>query len=274
MSAAAAPAIRSQLQTALALRTAGRLQDALDALSMPGEYSPDFYTIRGEIQLALGRYQEAAGSYFTVVACEPGNAFAQYNLALCLQQLKRWDEAAQAFKKVLEADPHRDDARLGLGACLLHLNRPEEALIHFDVCWSDAARPRVLLGKAVALQFLRHYEEAQAAYERLLQADASSQEVLGNLLTLSVETHNWDAVEHYGQRLLEASPRSILALQGLAAVALERREYEAAVRYCGRLVELDPECVEGWHNLRFATGRVMSALNGPPSVPGSFAGRK
>ncbi len=67
MSAAATARIRSQVESALALREAGQLDEALEALATPGEYSPDFYTVRGEIQLALGRCQEAAGSYYTVL---------------------------------------------------------------------------------------------------------------------------------------------------------------------------------------------------------------
>ncbi|HUJ24168.1 MAG TPA: tetratricopeptide repeat protein [Bryobacteraceae bacterium] len=274
MSAAATPAVRTQVQAALALRAAGRLEEALDALSTPGEYSSDFYTIRGEIQLALGRFQEAAGSYFTVVASDPENAFAQFNLAVCLQQLQRWDEAAQAFQKALHADAHRDDARLGLGACLLHLNRSEEALANFDACWSDAARTRALFGQAVALQLLHHYDEAAAAYRRLLEAGAKSEEVLSNLLALSVETQDWDAVQRCATQLLEVSPNSLQAHQGLAAVALERGEFEAAVQHCGRIVEYTPECVEAWHNLRFATGRVMSALPGPAASHSPGSGRK
>lgn len=274
MSAAATPAIRTQVQAALALRAAGRLEEALDALSAPGEYSSDFYSIRGEIQLALGRFQEAADSYFTVVASDPENAFAQFNLAVCLQQLNRWDEAAQAFQKALQADAHRDDARLGLGACLLHLNRTQEALANFDACWSDGTRTRALFGKAVALQLLHHYDEAAAAYRRLLQSGAKSEEVLSNLLALSVETQDWDAVQHYAKQLLEVSPNSLLAHQGLATVALERLEFEAAVHHCGRIVEHAPECVEAWHNLRFATGRVMSALGGPAAIHSPGSGRK
>ena len=274
MSAAAAIAIRTQVQAAVALRADGRLEEALDALSAPGEYSSDFYTIRGEIQLALGRFQEAAGSYFTVVASEPENAFAQFNLAVCLQQLSRWEEAAQAFQKVLQADPHRDDARLGLGACLLHLNRAEEALNNFDACWSDAARSRALFGKAVALQLLRHHDEAAAAYRRLLQYDPKSQEVLSNLIALAIESQDWDAVQHYATRLLEISPNSLQAQKGLAAVAIHRLEFETAVRYCGRIVEHAPECLEAWHNLRFATGRVMSTLGGAATIIPSSVGRK
>ncbi len=274
MSAAASPAIRTQLHAALSLRAAGRLEEALDVLSTPGEYSSDFYTVRGEIQVELGRYQEAAGSYFTVVASDPENTFAQFNLAVCLQQLKRWDEAAQGFQKTLQGDPHRDDARLALGACLLHLNRAEDALANFDACWSDAARARALFGKAVALQLLHHYEEAGEAYRRLLESDPRSEEVLSNLLALSIETQDWDGAEHYATELLAVSPNSLQANQGLAAVALERREFEAAVHHCGRIVEHDPECVEAWHNLRFATGRVMSALGAPAASNSQASGRK
>jgi superkiller protein 3 len=273
MSAAASPAHRTHLQSALALRAAGRYQEALDALSS-AEYSADSYTLRGEIQLAMGRFQEAAGSYFTVVASEPDNMFAQFNLAVCLQQLGRWAEAVLAFQKVLEFDAHRDEARLGLGACLLHLKRAEEALASFDACWSDAAKIRALFGKAVALQLLRHYDQAEAAYQRLLRSDAKPDEILGNLLALSAEVQDWDSVQHYATRLLEVCPQSLAAIQGLAAVALERHQYEEAVQYCGRIVDQVPECVEAWHNLRFATGRVMSALHGPASNLPANLGRK
>jgi tetratricopeptide (TPR) repeat protein len=258
LSAPLANTILNQVEAALSLRSAGRLQEALDILTTPGEYTSDFYTMRGEIQFALGRFQEAAGSYFTVVASEPDNTFAQYHLAICLHHLSRWVEAAQTFQRVLDSDPHRDSARLGLGNCLLHLRRVEEALANFDCCWSDASRWRALFGKAVALQLLGRWHEAEAAYDRLLLSDPKSDEVLSNLIAMSIETHDLEAVTRFSMRLLDVFPRSTIALRGLATVALERQEYEDAVRYCGQVVELAPDCVEAWRNLRFATGRVIA----------------
>jgi tetratricopeptide (TPR) repeat protein len=271
LSAAVTSNMRSQVEAALALRSAGRLQEALDLLITPSEYTSDFYTVRGEIQFALGRFQEAAGSYFTVVAAEPDNNFVQYHLAICLHQLSRWREAAQTFQRVVDSDPHRDNARLGLGACLLHLHRVEEALANFDCCWSDASRWRALFGKAIALQLLRRWNEAEAAYQRLLISDPKSEEVLSNLITMSIETHDLEAATNFSMRLLDVSPRSTTALQGLAAVALERQEYEDAVRYCGRIVDQAPDCVEAWRNLRFATDRVIALQRREPA---STAGRK
>ncbi len=257
-SAAVINTVRSQVEAALALRSAGRLQEALEMLTTPGEYTSDFYTIRGEIQFALGRFQEAAGSYFTVVTSEPENTFAQYHLAICLHHMNRWVEAAQAFQRVLDSDPHRDSARLGLGACLLHLHRVEEALANFDRCWSDASRWRASFGKAVALQLLGHVNEAESAYQRLLISDPKSEEVLSNLIAMSIEAHDLDAAKRLSTRLLDVFPQSLIALRGLAAVALERQEYEEAVRYCGRIVEQAPDCAEAWSNLQFATGRFIA----------------
>jgi tetratricopeptide (TPR) repeat protein len=276
MSTAAKPAIRNQLEAALTLHSAGRYQEALEVLTTPGENLPDFYTLRGDIQFALARFEEAAGSYFTSATLEPPpqNAYAQYRLGICMHHLGRWVEAGQAFQKVLEVDPHRDDVRLGLGACLLHLNRPEEALANFDRCWSDAARVRVLFGKAVALQLLGRHHEAEGAYQRLLASDPKSEEALSNLIALCMEAHDLENVRRYSLRLLELFPESPVALQGLAAAALENREYEVAFRYCSRIVERAPECVEAWHNLRFASGRIMSALRTPAAAVASTAGRK
>jgi protein O-GlcNAc transferase len=266
MSAPARAVLPDQLQAALTLRSAGRLQEALDALITPGEYIPDFYTVRGDIQLELGRYEEAAGSYFTVITSEPEHAYAHHKFALCLRHLSRWDQAAEAFERVLKFEPHRDEARLALGACLLHLKRAEEALAQFESCWSDAAREPAAFGKAVALQQLQRFVEASAAYQRVLASAPTSEEVLSNLIALSIEARDFDSARRYSLRLLDVCPMSIVALQGLAAIALERREYEAAVRYCGRIVERDPGCVEAWQNLRFATGRIMSSLQSPQAL--------
>jgi len=260
MSAAAVSASPNPIEAALALRASGRLQDALNALSAVSEDTSELYTLRGEIQFELGRFHEAAGSYFTAVASDPENILAQFNLGVCMQQLSRWDDAALAFQRVLDIDPDRDDARLGLGACLLQLNRPEESLAVFDACWSEGVRLRAEFGKAVALQFLRRFDEAETAYRRMLQNGQQPEDVLTNLVALSAENHDWDSVQHYASSLLEISPHSVPAMQGLAAVALERGEFGTAVQHCGRIVELAPECMEALHNLRFATGQVMAAL--------------
>jgi tetratricopeptide (TPR) repeat protein len=247
MSTAVIPA-RDPVQTALELRAQGQLRQALDALSVPGDFPADFYTLRGDLQMELDQTKEAAGSYFTVVASEPDNVYAQCNLGLCLRRLERWEQAAEALQSVLRLDPHRDEARLDLGDCLLHLNRYEEALVCFDQCWSDAARRRALFGKAVALQLLRRFDQAETCYERFLTLEPGAEEALTNLIAMCVEVFDLERIQRYSRRLLDLDPRSATALKGLALVAIERREQEQAARFFARAAELDTDIIYAAHS--------------------------
>jgi len=204
-------------------------------------------------------------SYFAVLQSEPDNADAHYNLGLCLQRSDRWDASCQAFERALLLDPGRDAARLGLGASLLYLNRLDEALATFHQC-SEAAQSPAAFGKAVALQLLHRFGEAESAYEALLASDPDSPEALSNLIALNVETNDLDRVRDYSQRLLKISAQSPVALQGLATVALEREDHHAAARYCDRIVQLMPDCLEGWHNLRVSLERIVTAFSAPKPV--------
>ena len=226
------------------MRAQGRLREALEALTTPSEFSPDFYILRGDLQLELGQVKEAAGSYFTVTTSEPDNIYAQRNLGLCLRRLERWEAAAEALQAVLKFDPHRDEVRLELGDCLLHLKRLEEALSCFDQCWSDGSRRRAMFGRAVALQQLHRFDEAETNYERLLTLDPKAEEALSNLISISIELFDLNRVQQYSRRLLDLNPRSSTALKGLALVAIERREYENAAAHFFRAVELEPELMQ------------------------------
>src|SRR5580698_11337492 len=135
------PGVQPQIDAALALRSSGRLEEALRALANPTEYNPYLYTVRGEIEFALGHFHDAALSYFSVVQSESDNGDAHYNLALCQQRSDRWDASCQAFERALSLDPSRDAARLGLGASLLYLNRLDEALASFHQCSEAAQAP-------------------------------------------------------------------------------------------------------------------------------------
>jgi tetratricopeptide (TPR) repeat protein len=232
------------VRAALEMRARGHQREALDLLSSAGEFSPDLYILRGDLQMELGLFKEAAGSYFTVTTSDPDNVYAQCNLGLSLYRLERWEPAAEAFQAVLKFDPHRDEVRLDLGDCLLQLRRFEEALSCFDQCWSDAARKRALFGRAVSLQQLRRLDEAEANYERLLTLDPQAGEALANLIAISLDVFDLGRVRKYAQRLLALDLRSSAALKGLALTALEEFDYGRAATYFFSAAELEPELLQ------------------------------
>src|SRR5262249_31115229 len=126
-----------------------------------------------------------------------------------------------------EAEPACDDARLGLGACLLHLERPQEALECFEHCLKADFRPeRSMLGKAVALQKLGRLAAADRVYHELLEVSPEDPEALSNLIALSVDRKDPEAVAEYSLRLVRVDPDSKAALRGLAAYAAWNRKPE------------------------------------------------
>jgi len=247
--ASGASPIRDRVEAALALRGSGRPAEALDLLSIPGEYAQDVYTLRGDLQLELGRPHEALGSYSTVIALDRGNVYAHQKLAVCLRQLGRWEPAIEALRKILAQDSYSDSARIGLGDCLLHINKPEEALACFEACWSGNALQPCLFGKAVALQMLRRFEQSEAVYLRFLELKPNSEEALGNLIALNMEQSAWARVQRYALQLLGLRPKSAIALRALLAAAVERREFESAADYYDRLLDTAREG-ENWRGGR------------------------
>lgn len=270
--ASARPSIPSQLEAALELRSAGLLTEAVDMLTSPGEYSAYLCAVRAEIEFALGRFQDAALSYFSVTISDPDDSIAHYNLALCLERCGRWEVAAEAFQRVLHLDGEREDARLGLGACLLHLNRAEEALAIFAQCGRGLNPAPALIGKAVALQLLRRFDDARMAYSALLASDPNSEEALSNLIAMGIETDDLKQVADHSRRLLDICPHSTVALQGLATVAFGGSEYSAAASYCDRILELAPDSLEAWHNFRIAMDQ--STNSSVPAVSFSTGGKQ
>ena len=224
----------------MALRAKGSPREALGLLAEAQEFSHDLYALRGDVQLELGLIQEAIGTYSTILAYEADNLYAYQNLAVCFVRMQRWEPAAGCLHRLLAFDPHRDAARIALGDCLLHLDRCEEALACFDACWSEAAQRPALFGKAVTLQLLRRFDEAETIYERLLVLDPRAEEALANLVALSMEVFDLERAQRYALRLLELAPRSSVARQALIVVAANRSEYENAASHYYRLLESVP----------------------------------
>jgi protein O-GlcNAc transferase len=205
-------------------------------------------------------FEEALGSYASAVAADPNSATAHFDLAVCLEKTEQWSAAVTSFRKALEIDPEHAQAMIGLGACLLHLDDAAEALDCFEHSSAAGAdREAVLFGKAVALQKLQRYEEADAVYRELLRLDPNLAEPLANLIALSIAREDWTATYKYSRRLLRVEPRAKAALQGLVTLAIRSGDREVALEYCTRLVEVDPDSFEGRFNLRFAQQNMSAA---------------
>jgi tetratricopeptide (TPR) repeat protein len=121
----------------------GRRFDPVLTKDMTGAQRKEWASIRAEAwQLfSTGRYQEAEPIYRRMLALNPNDALANYQLGLTLMQLGRCKDALTVFGKMSNLDPSDEDYAdtvFRMGQCLVELEQWEDAFVHFQTLY-DAA---------------------------------------------------------------------------------------------------------------------------------------
>ncbi len=154
MGTAAATAI-DHVNHALALRRAGRTEEAIDHLTAAAKLAPDdpeIFNILGNTLRTLGRLSEARDAYLRTLALKPGHAIAHNNLALALQDGGKLDDAIASFRTAMRNDPSYTNAHSNLLLCMNYHEgvAPDELLAEhrafgarFDTPARSAAKPRI-----------------------------------------------------------------------------------------------------------------------------------
>lgn len=110
---------------------------------MTGAQHKEWAAIRAEAWrlFSTGHYQEAEPIYQRMLALNPNDALANYQLGLTLMQLGRCKDALTVFGKLSNLDPNDDDYAdtvYRMGQCLTELEQWEDAFVHFQTLY-DAA---------------------------------------------------------------------------------------------------------------------------------------
>jgi tetratricopeptide (TPR) repeat protein len=121
----------------------GRRFDPVLTRDMTGAQRKEWASIRAEAWrlFSTGRYQEAEPIYQRLLALNPNDALANYQLGLTLMQLGRCKNALAVFGKMSNLDPTDEDYAdtvFRMGQCLVELEQWEDAFIHFQTLY-DAA---------------------------------------------------------------------------------------------------------------------------------------
>jgi len=121
----------------------GRRFDPILTQDMTGAQRKEWASIRADAWrlFSTGRYQEAEPIYQRLLALNPNDALANYQLGLTLMQLGRCKDALTVFGKLSNLDPSDEDYAdtvFRMGQCLVELEQWEEAFVHFQTLY-DAA---------------------------------------------------------------------------------------------------------------------------------------
>ncbi len=121
----------------------GRRFDPILTQDMTGAQRKEWASIRADAWrlFSTGRYHEAEPIYQRMLALNPNDALANYQLGLTLMQLGRCKDALTVFGKISNLDPSDEDYAdtvFRMGQCLVELEQWEDAFVHFQTLY-DAA---------------------------------------------------------------------------------------------------------------------------------------
>lgn len=238
---------------AIALLQQNRLDEACTLLTQAceadGNDGEAWFVLAGA-QAALGNMQEVVNCCCRVIAINPQNAVAHYNMGLALQNLDRQPEAIQSFHTAVQIDQDFVQAHTSLGAALKDAGnylQAEEALTNAINLGLDTPLLHYNLGLILADQ--EKYDEAE---DSLLKAAALAPShvdtciSLGNIL---LKKDEYQAAAEWFKKALDTEPENIGALFQLGATCNLAGKLEEATRCFLKILELDPANTAATNNL-------------------------
>ncbi|MCB1748179.1 MAG: PEP-CTERM system TPR-repeat protein PrsT [Gammaproteobacteria bacterium] len=249
-----APELNLGLTRAMLL--AGKFDEAATEIAIYGDTArPEWAVLRGMLDLAQQRLDDARATFKTVLANAPDNLEARRGLmqaelaagdaAMARNELEklmeseaddpglwiikgdlelhdgRQDEALAAFTKAVELAPKNPLARMGMARALIAGERFDEAANQLDAIGANGADdPRVQFLRAQIADGRGDANSALVALRKVLQVAPMHRDSLIMAAKLHFGQGEFTAAQDYISRLLEIEPQNAAARRMLGAIQL------------------------------------------------------
>ncbi|MCL6481991.1 MAG: tetratricopeptide repeat protein [Firmicutes bacterium] len=196
-----------------------------------------------EAEAALARedYAGAVQALQRLLAEEPNDAHAQFQLGYALTALGQREQARAAYERALALKNDFAEAHLNLGLLLLDAD-PAAAVPHLErVCalQAEAAQPRYLWG--LALERSGELDQAVLRYREAIRLDEKNFDSHFALARVLLRMNQPAAAEAAFRAALERKPDAAPARLGLAESLIAQGKLEAAVPELELYLTAQPE---------------------------------
>ncbi|GFO13852.1 heterogeneous nuclear ribonucleoprotein q, partial [Plakobranchus ocellatus] len=237
------------------------------AITMRTDYVEAYINL-GDIQVKLGRSQEALRTYEAASLQDPTNADLYYNIGVVLLDMNETTKARKNFELALENDPNHWQSLYNSAILMQEAGDPKER----DIALQRLERlkqqkgddPKVYFNYAMLAMDEEKFEEAETNFRKAIELDPKFRSALFNLalmlvndlgrpmeaipiLTQLLEHHpdhdkghilmgdlninilkDIDAAEKNFESILKRNPRNTQALHNLCVVYVERGDLQRA----------------------------------------------
>ncbi|HUI08140.1 MAG TPA: tetratricopeptide repeat protein [Verrucomicrobiae bacterium] len=251
----------------VALRRAGRIQEAITRYQVALRINPDVAAVHDNLGVALelaGKINDAIGHYEQAVRIEPDDVEAHYDFGNALREAGKATEAIGQYEQALKIKPDFAEAENNLGIALAQTGNLQDAIGHYRRAlrlMADYAEAHYNLG--VALARLGQVPEAVGHLEEALRLRPDYAEVHYNLgLVLAREGRVPEAIAHWEQALkIKPDYAEVHVNLGIASERAGRAA--EAIGHYEEALRLKPRYAEAHYNLGIAlerSGRVTEAI--------------
>ncbi len=189
------------------------------------------YNSKGNILLALGKWDQAVQQYQKAIRCDHQYALAYNNLGKAYYSQNKLEQARQYYEQAIELMEHYSDAHYNLGILLARVGDFDKAIFH--------------LQKTLALN-----SNQPAAYGQLAE------------IYLNIGDYK-KAIEYY-QKRLDHQPQHTASLFALGQTYLKNKQIDKAITTLKNTLILEPQHPQAHHSLANAellSGDSNIALN-------------
>jgi tetratricopeptide (TPR) repeat protein len=187
------------------------------------------------------------------LACFPGSALANYNLANTLAQSGKPEEAIAHYRNALQSDPAHFDAHMNLGLALAKTGQVEEAIAQFRHSLQiqpGYAKAHLNLGDALLRQ--GRTDEAVASLQQALALQPNYAKAHYDLANVWFDQGRMDdAVAHY-RMAIAADPEFVDAHFNLGNALLNTGHPTEAIAEYRQTLALNPNYGAALNNLAWA----------------------
>ena len=174
-----------------------------------------YESARGNMELALKRYDSALAGYDEAIRLKPDFAEAYFNRGLVRISLNQHEEAIKDFDEAIRLNPSFMHAYFNRGLVRISLNQHEEAIKDFDeIIRLNPSYPDAYLSRGLAKSSLNQHEEA------LKDLDEA----------------------------IKLNPDDVYAYLSRGLVRISLNQYEEAIKDFDEIIRLNPSYAEAYYN--------------------------
>lgn len=234
-----------------------RVRALEDSLDKPTKLTQSEMMKRANYYFYKKKYNKAKELYEKILADDPKNQSALFNLAYSFHELGKYDDAINWYTKILEIDPQRADVMNNLGVTYARKNDDTTANTWYKK--SLELKPndvQTLTNMSKDLQKIGKYDEA-LEYNR--KADEINPNDLSNLASLAnayYRKRQFKKAKEYATRAIQIPSKNKAEKMDYVVASLIAGKYSNVLALCDDMLLLNPNDSDQLYNKACALSQL------------------